>query len=1155
MMDKKAMKKGSVVLMLFMALMFTVLTGADYDPLYVNIDDLDLTDESASYDLADLVESTLFSCIIETEKTRYEKGDMIRVIADAADGSDIEIKISSIDVDYSVSYTDQDYPVIYDLFVAEQSGFYSLTGTVTQNGQTCEKYSGFEIEGNDDIIITVMGSGSEITITNPEDSSILTNGENVALEFNVEGETGYANCSLDGTANETIIADSYNGSHSLFSEIILGTLEEGTFENGAHSFVVVVGNNTAQTDFEVNDNIPPELTVLRNGEELNNSAFSADDYLQQINISSDEYANISYKLNDAAYTEMAYLGTGKLAIISMQLQNDTNNLIINATDLNGNNILRHYVFSFSLVSCDDGIQNGDETGIDCGGSCNSCVEYGVSTDQGSYVPYETVYVTVDSRSQAVHNITITGPEGYYYSVMNTGSSNYILSPSAVGNYEINVDFDYRGNLENKVASFEVNSTEQTNPLAVELHANETTVIQGEHIYFEAEYSGNVSAVAISWDFDEDGTTDSTAENLTYSYDTTGTYIVNLTVSDVNWSKSDITVVDVRQLYDVDVEVRDNRTNALLANAKVDFDGEIKNTTSAGVASFKIPSGSYALIIKRDSYKTHAETITVHGNMKINVSFIEIITDTQAPIITIVSPADGSTVGSPVQLTYSVSDNTNVVCRLYTSTDSEWWTLHSTSGSIANSDNQQFTVDNLEIATHYWELECEDDKGNSKKSGIYSFAVSEIALASVEAELEPITEAIIEKIDTFLFDLGYFGKSEKEAAEALKLKETLDDLKLQLKRANRDLHDVMWRKDLDDEGKKQEKEKIHERIAELERQVPATMSVAESTEYVSYPDNSDVLEATSLLIESQNKKFESKDKEALAKENEKLQSLITVTTQFMILDFGYVTGESKSITLIEKSVKINGNLSEEHILAEFIPKTVANTADEVNLLFEHEILNSDPLIGVELSEENSFAYYFDRQLSSASAESAKTIVLSSSMNAESSKVTGFAVFKKFGALADSMDMRLTIEILIVIILIAVYLVYSFGGVDSIKTFLHRDEHIKKVNEILSKADGYLEDNKYEDAKKLYKELTQTFTGLPPETRKKTKGNVVDLCYRLDAMYIKNLVDQALVALTNNKRKEARELYVQANTLYKRVSPKYKKQVHEKCMLLYEKFNIK
>ena len=177
-----------------------------------------------------------------------------------------------------------------------------------------------------------------VNITSPDNSSYLPSGQNVYLNFTTN-MTVRANYTFDSILS----ANLSNGTS--FSALLNGTLQYGTLKNGIHNISIYVenafGNNaTINYPFIVNDTAAPVISINI----TNNSKLSAT-YLQlPINITSDEYANISYKINNNSYSNFAGLGDDKTETINITAINGQNNLTINATDFHYNSKLYYFAF-------------------------------------------------------------------------------------------------------------------------------------------------------------------------------------------------------------------------------------------------------------------------------------------------------------------------------------------------------------------------------------------------------------------------------------------------------------------------------------------------------------------------------------------------------------------------------------------------------------------------------------------------------------------------------------------------------------------------------------------------------------------------------------------------------------------------------------------
>ena len=100
-------------------------------------------------------------------------------------------------------------------------------------------------------------------------------------------------------------------------------------------------------------------------------------------------------------------------------------LFVQCTDENANgNII-------DQVTCSDGIQNGDETGIDCGGSaCQPCIDGGISFE-GTYLqedilgrPAVNLFLGGDAIDRNNYNVTIPSDRNEYQTIFKNALEGY-----------------------------------------------------------------------------------------------------------------------------------------------------------------------------------------------------------------------------------------------------------------------------------------------------------------------------------------------------------------------------------------------------------------------------------------------------------------------------------------------------------------------------------------------------------------------------------------------------------------------------------------------------------------------------------------------------------------------------------------------------------
>ncbi len=86
-------------------------------------------------------------------------------------------------------------------------------------------------------------------------------------------------------------------------------------------------------------------------------------------------------------------------------------------------------------TCDDGIQNGDETGIDCGGSsCDACITYCVTGNQGTNYIAE---VTFGNINVSTNNSSYTDNTNNSTILLRNQSETLIVRPGILGNWNYN----------------------------------------------------------------------------------------------------------------------------------------------------------------------------------------------------------------------------------------------------------------------------------------------------------------------------------------------------------------------------------------------------------------------------------------------------------------------------------------------------------------------------------------------------------------------------------------------------------------------------------------------------------------------------------------------------------------------------------------------
>jgi hypothetical protein len=130
----------------------------------------------------------------------------------------------------------------------------------------------------------------------------------------------------------------------------------------------------------------------------------------------------------------------------------------------------------------------------------------------------------------------------------------------------------------------------------------------------------------------------------------------------------------------------------------------------------------------------------------------------------------------------------------------------------------------------------------------------------------------------------------------------------------------------------------------------------------------------------------------------------------------------------------------------------------------------------------------------------------------------------------------------------------GNFKKIKFLSKNKESSKKAKEILdqiAKASLELQDQHYDEAKRIYLLVMPLFKELSKEIKKDVYPAIHELSGRLDSYHLHKLLDKAFFGLEHNQRTSAVKIYKQVSGIYKTLAPKYKAKVLERCNELHKK----
>jgi len=406
---------------------------------------------------------------------------------------------------------------------------------------------------------------------------------------------------------------------------------------------------------------------------------------------------------------------------------------------------------------------------------------------------------------------------------------------------------------------------------------------------------------------------------------------------------------------------------------------------------------------------------------------------------------------------------------------------------------------------------------------------------------------LEEIESILERMNNYATSEKEASDALELRQRLERQRKELKQIRRDIFNLRYKTDSIEE----EQDELTLRAESIKKGIIQDIRVVESDEYVKYPADEEIEELTRLYIEAHGITGKKKEIKNLISANKDLQKLLTVSTKNRIISLTYLNGTSAMITLIEKRM---GTEPRPGILAiESIPKEHIESADAITFLSDVEIM--DPLISVL---EDKLVYYVEGEISLEDLQGFKTFLTYEELNDFSqNSITGFAAL---GGITDIVDVKTSIVLSILLSLI-VYLLFNTGifsftklkKLKAVSSVFSRFGKDREMQHKIGKARMLAKDKLVKEAQQEYISLQESFRKMPKDHRSRIKGSLIDLSHAINHAHLNCLVADAVEMLSMNRHDEASRMYPKVRSVASMLPTHMRKDAYSKVEDLGHKIN--
>jgi hypothetical protein len=961
------------------------------------------------------------------------------------------------------------------------------------------------------LLFSILSASAMIDLLNPV-QGIATNNTTLVFEY-YAGMANVTSCGI--TVNSNSFADP-DAQGSAINSVEIQGIAPGAYSWNATCSNETGGETSATRAFSV-DTQPPTIAIVSPANGTTQRLIPLD------MIPNDDTASM---LSCAMQWNGQELETASIVPNTHYARNYTGTpgngtLRINCTDAAGNSVVQERAF---LLMPEFGLQ--------------------LSTDQNSYGIDDPVHLTITTLDGS--NVTVDicpDQQGFVQCatalLASTDFPQTITLPrmNRTGQYLVEGTALFAGQTRINRTRYNI-----TNSMSVRVTTSETPALNSTFT-MTVTPSGGVAPYRITWQL-PNGTTVTGQSSLSVIHAQAGNYTHHIMVMDAaNNTRQVNYTYEIEPRVTISVRALDASNGQAIAGAEVSMDdGDHQSTARTGTDGFSyhdVSLGTYDMLASAPGYAYAMQQVSVSGTNGQIFTITLRRDNTTLPVVTLIAPAAGSAVSTPVDTRFSVLYDRAVNCTVYTSADGSWFAPNA-SMMVSGAGTQQLSLA-LAPGSQHIRVECADTQTPSRTgaSATVAFtattaeqAVGQDAAPQPTATAAPTSDdaklqAAQDQIDALLNGIANYGGREKEAIDLLGYEQQLRNTKRAVQQAIRDLNDLQYRSDIAESDKGAERQRIVGGAQQLLLDTPYNITVVDTKSFVRYLREEEKGNVSQQLAGLGGL---SMDPKVIARHIMDDQQKFTISTKAIQVSYGYADGTSKSITVVRRSFTYAKNLSPDYAIYEIIPKEVAKSAQELTLLSKAEVLKSDPVL--RFGTEDTMVYIIPKSVDLSVVEDIRTILLRPYAK-EESMMTGFAIFGA-GDIAG-IDTRWLLLLGAVLLL---YIGYYFDLHKHLQFLFYRFGKKSKthyVRVLINDANDNLEANNYEKADMLYKEIRLTYDTLPLFAKNELYDDILELLQKMDSYYFNLIMIELDGHIRAGELEAAIRSYEKLTGVYARMGP--------------------
>lgn len=641
--------------------------------------------------------------------------------------------------------------------------------------------------------------------------------------------------------------------------------------------------------------------------------------------------------------------------------------------------------------------------------------------------------------------------------------------------------------------------EVINTMGVTITADETPKFDNTFT-LQAKATGAIGKVNYTWKLTNGSTM--TGEKITLRYLTIGDHIEKVIATDSKGNIANATYnANIEPVFEQTVIVKNAQTQALLANASVQFQLENGATTTEitnnnGQAIFYLDDETYKLFISRVGFEYYLSEKAVS---KKETTTIELTPKSLAiPKVTILSPNNNDDIAKQTDIRFMLEYDKKATCTLsYALQGNEWF---SEAGTIQVAPGDESSIPlSVEPGTYQLFVECIDDTQKSAQSQIITLtATQEVTLAqpatSIDIYLEEDSLAVI---DAAYGAYDSFSPGQRELANLLDWESIIKEKKRTIERGQRDIDTVRYRRDLSDAEKEQEEQRIAQEIQTARATTPVDLVLVDQESSVDYLQESDIKELAAQLIEQKDYAF---TQEQLENYITQVQQLFSPKTTFYKATIYLSDSTQVPLSIVTHELTYKADNEDGLSLYVTMPPEVATTPTQIVTNHEIEILKNSPP-SIEFPAQELIAYYVENDVSLDTLKKTKLLLLKEPTAQDINLITA-------NASLIALDVKTSIIISALLILF-LFLASRFHLIHHIKYLLYaksRKKPLHSLRTIINDGIAQLQANNLDRAMMRYKEAKLSYEQLKTYAQNEIYEEMISFKEALDSSYFTMLTER-------------------------------------------------